>query len=47
MWVSYSNADRNRLWDGGRYFSIKGGGNGEGCTFFQTHVIVLALILTV
>ena len=30
MWVSYSNADRNRLWDGGRYFSIKGGGNGEG-----------------
>jgi hypothetical protein len=30
MWVSYSNANRNRLWDGGRYFSIKGGGNGEG-----------------
>ena len=25
MWVSYSNAARNRLWDGGRYFSIKGG----------------------
>jgi hypothetical protein len=23
-------ADRNRLWDGGRYFSIKGGGTGEG-----------------
>ena len=36
MWVSYSNADRNRLWDGGRYFSIKGGGNGEGWCEFST-----------
>ena len=49
MWVSYSNAARNRLWDGGRYFSIKGGGVGEGwrdaLTTFSPRQLNVAFLL--